>query len=359
MSRGTIAHINSVAANHNCQVIQKKYPDTKIWAVLKANAYGHGAKKLAPKLNNCDGFAVATLDEGLDLRQVNTDKPIILLEGCLSVLQTKKALDNQLTLALHCVEQIEDLEKIAQSNSYSNQTVWLKVDTGMHRLGLPLEDLIQCFDRLEKIDWIDNIGVMTHFACADDVNDGFTQLQIDRFNEYLPKKCTLISMANSAAIFNFKDTIKDWVRPGIAMYGASPIANINAKDLGLLPVMALNAPIIAIRDVDVGESTGYGKIWTAKQKTTIATVAIGYGDGYPRACKQGAPVFINGKRAKLIGRVSMDLITIDVTNIDVQLYDQVELWGNNISVDEIAKYCDSIGYELLTRLTSRVEYQYD
>ncbi|MCJ8313135.1 MAG: alanine racemase [Saccharospirillaceae bacterium] len=359
MSRGTIARINSAAANHNLKVIQKKYPDAKIWAVVKANAYGHGAIKLTAKLTHCDGFAVATLDEALELRQADIKKPILLLEGCLNVLQTKSALDNGLTLTLHCIEQIEDLEKLAETEQYALQTLWLKVDTGMHRLGLALNDLKDSFERLAKIKWINNIGVMTHFSSADELDNDFTQLQITRLKQYLPKNCSLISMANSAAIFNPVESTNDWVRPGIAMYGASPFVGVTAKELNLLPVMQLSAPIIAIRDVEIGEGTGYGKIWTAKRKTKIATVAIGYGDGYPRACKQGAPVFVNGKRVELIGRVSMDLITIDVSDVAVSLYDQVELWGNEISVDEVASYCDSIGYELLTRVSARVMYQYD
>ncbi|BCE02585.1 alanine racemase [Marinicellulosiphila megalodicopiae] len=362
MSRGTIARINMGAANHNLAVIQKNCPDAKIWAVVKANAYGHGATSFAPKLKHCHGFAVATLNEALALRQSGIHKPILLLEGCLNVKQTKVALENKCSLVLHNIEQIEDLEKLTQNlafNQISDRTIWLKVDTGMHRLGLPIDQLQISYDRITKLSWVKQVGVMSHFSCADDSENTFTDLQIKRLKQALPSDCTLVSMANSAGIFNYSESICDWVRPGIALYGASAILNKSAESLGLLPVMELTAPIIAIRQVEKGESTGYGNIWTATKPTKIATVAIGYGDGYPRTCLQGTPVFVNQTRAELIGRVSMDLITIDVTDIDVKLYDTVQLWGKDISVDEVASHCGTIGYELLTRITSRVQYIYE
>ena len=358
MSRDTIARINVAAANHNLQIIRKQSGNAKIWAVVKADAYGHGASILAPQFIDCDGYAVATLAEALELRQAKIDKPILLLEGCIFGDQSKIALDNDLSLVLHCIEQIEDLEKYTQQGDYADLTVWLKVDSGMHRLGFATHDIAVIFSRLEKIKGVKHVGLMSHFASADEIENDFTQVQIDRLLQNLPQNCSLISMANSAAIFNYPESHNDWVRPGIALYGATPIRSKSAKELGLLPVMQLVAPIIAIREIEAGESTGYGLSWTAQRHTKIATVAIGYADGYPRTCKQGTPVFVNAQRAPLIGRVSMDMITIDVTDIDVSIYDEVELWGENVSVDEVATYCDTIGYELLTRLAKRVEHQY-
>ena len=361
MIRGTIAYIDKSALNHNLQRIRSQVGDRFIWAVVKANAYGHGALAVTDSLQQADGFAVATLDEALLIRQRQPEKPIMLLEGCIDAEQTKVASQHKLTLVIHSLQQVTELESLKQVGH--SHCIWLKIDTGMHRLGIAPKQVDEVLTRLNRLGWVEQVGVMSHFSCADQPehveNTRQKHLLLQSMSsKVLASKSVVVSMANSAAIFSQADSLFDAVRPGIALYGATALADRSAKDLGLKAVMTLTAPIIALRKIEQGEGCGYGLNWQAQQDSMIATVAIGYGDGYPRNMQTGAPVIVNGQRVPLVGRVSMDLITIDVTGIEVSIGDNVELWGKQLPVDEVAAFCDSIGYELLTRLSARVSYQY-
>jgi alanine racemase len=356
MSRGTLASISQTALLNNIKRVKEYAPSSKIWVVVKANAYGHGAVGIAKMVPDADGFAVATLREADELRAEGIESNILLLEGCPSFGQMQTAIESRYTLVLHDMQQVQWFLKLQIINPVD---VWIKVDTGMHRLGLLPEEVSDAHQMLSSFQGCHSISVMTHLACADDIEHEYNDQQLSKFISITDElDFSEISIANSATIITREECTKDWVRPGIMLYGASPLADQSAKSLGLAAVMTLTAPVIALRTIQEGQSAGYGATWTAKKKTTLATIAIGYGDGYPRHAKLGTPIYFQGKTYPLVGRVSMDMISIDVSEADIQLGDKVELWGQNLAVDHVAKWCDTIGYELLTRLSLRVEYHY-
>lgn len=355
MSRGTKAIISQSALLHNYAMVKHHAPDAKVWAVVKANAYGHGALDVVQTLNDADGYAVATLDEALALRTNGVRSPILLLEGVTEIEHWSDVVANNLDCVVHCAEQINQFERLSLSGELN---LWVKVDTGMHRLGIQPESMTAIRARLAQISKVSLCGVMTHLACADEVqNPKVTEQQIATFNALIETTDT-VSIANSSGIMQWPTTHRDWVRPGIMLYGASPVSGQTGKDFGLQPVMTLQAPVIAIRTVTKGDSVGYGHRWTAQKDARIATLAIGYGDGYPRHAPNDTPVWINGQIVSLVGRVSMDMIMIDVTDVDsVDVGSVAELWGNNIAVDDVAQRAGTIGYELLTGILPRVTHE--
>jgi alanine racemase len=351
MSRGTYALIDVAALQHNLQQARQAAPDSKVWAVVKANGYGHGAVNVANALNQADGFAVATLDEAMELQQAGITQPILLLEGCIDPSQLRQAVSQGFALVLHCPQQVQWFTEL---NGLDAVDVWLKIDTGMHRLGLPPRLGLELSRQIKQAPCTASLGFMTHFACADETDKPMTAQQIEAFQPFVDSGLPC-SLANSAGILAWPASHQHWVRAGIMLYGASPFADRSAASLSLKPAMHLNAPVIALHDLEPGDSAGYGARWTANKPTRLATLAIGYGDGYPRHAPDGTPVWINGQRATLAGRVSMDMLTIDITGIDnVELGTEVELWGANIPVDEVAEHVGTIGYELVTRLSARV-----
>lgn len=360
MSRGTRIEVHLASLRHNLAEIRARAPGKRVWAVVKANGYGHGLLPMGHTLAAAaDGLAVATMDEAISLREGGLDCPILLLEGALSVAQSGAALKHNLELVIHTPEQLVWLHQALAQRQAKGLTgrLWLKLDTGMHRLGLQPDQLSQC---LADLPACSELGFMTHFACADEPDNDMTAAQVERFYALLPPGTTgPLSLANSAGILNWPAYQGDWVRPGIVLYGASPCAGRTASYWNLQAVMRLTAPIIALRDVPAGDSVGYGATYRADRPRRIATVAIGYADGYPRHAPSGTPVAVCGQRTGTVGRVSMDMLSIDVTHIpEAALAHDVELWGSLVSVDEVARLSGTIGYELLTRLSVRGETRY-
>lgn len=351
MSRGTLAVINMDAYQHNLKVIQQKAPHSQVWAVIKADAYGHGALNAAKALDNASGFAVATVGEALKLRRSGIVKPILLLEGCISSSQLFQSVENNLTPVIHNRDQLSWLDNLSKFNPID---IWLKVDTGMHRVGFDPFEILQLIPDIKNHPLVKTVNIMSHFACADEINHPLNQLQLDRFSQFTRLNLAC-SFANSAAIWQFPESHHQWTRPGISLYGASPFADQSAESLGLKPVMTLKSRVIAERTISEGETVGYGARWSARKSSKIATIAIGYGDGYPRHAPDGTPVWINGQEVPLAGKVSMDMLTIDVSDVSGSVLDQeVELWGENLPVDRVASHIGTIGYELLTRVSPRV-----
>lgn len=356
MSRGTRAIIDLAALRFNHKKIRQLAPHSNIWSVVKANGYGHGATRIAQALaGTTDGFAVATLDEACELRLAGIEKPILLLEGTATAGQTGIACEENIELVIHNAEQLQWL--VEQSKP---ARVWLKIDTGMHRLGIAPALVADFAEQVQASGHLTLVGIMTHLASADEPDNGQTKDQLAVFasiQALLPEVQHCIS--NSAATVSLPSTHANWIRPGIILYGASPFADKTADQLGFKPVMSLMAPVIAVRDINIGDKVGYGGNWTAKRATKVATLAIGYADGYPRHAPSGTPVWLNGQQVSLIGRVSMDMITVDVTDLPhVELGDDAVLWGAEVSVDVVAKACQTIGYELLTRRSLRVPLQF-
>lgn len=360
MSRGTCVVMHLDNLRHNLQVVRDFAPSSRIWAVVKANGYGHGLLPVARVLaEQADGLAVATLDEGLAVRDGGLQCPVLLLEGVLNAEQSRAAIERHLDLVIHTPEQVdwlhEALDRLPGQEPLPR--LWVKVDTGMHRLGLLAHQVVDCVQRLPAVQ---RLGYMTHFACADETTNACTSNQAQQLSDQialLPDGDT--SLANSAGVLLWPSYHGDWVRPGIMLYGASPCADRPAAEWGLRAVMTLTAPIIALRDIPAGDTVGYGATFKAERPMRVATVAIGYADGYPRHAPTGTPVAVRGHKTGTLGRVSMDMLSVDVTDIPgVVLGDNVELWGRQVPVDDVARATGTIGYELLTRLSVRGETRY-
>ena len=327
--------------------------DSNTIAVIKADAYGHGAQQVAQALaSQAKVFAVAFIDEALALREQGITQAILLLEGVMSEDEMACAKQHNFWVMLHSVEHFSWLRALEKNQ---RPVFWIKVDSGMHRLGISLQDADAVLKANQDLIQPDTV-LCSHLACADELQNSLNLKQMGLLRDLAKAYNLPMSMANSAGIANWPDTHAKWNRLGIALYGCAQPADAKA---GLLPVMSLHAPIIGLRNIGVGESVGYAQSWTATRPTTIATLAIGYADGYPRHAKTGTPAWIHGQRISLVGRVSMDMITLDVTDLpQVQIGDSVELWGENILVEEVALNASSISYELLTRISPRVKRRY-
>ncbi|MCC2615368.1 alanine racemase [Aestuariibacter halophilus] len=354
MSRPTEITIDLQALSHNVTLTEGLAPNSHHMAVIKADAYGHGACDIARALEGrVRLFAVSSLDEAVVLRDEGIHTPILLLEGCFDDGELKTASALGFHTVLHNESQLTALQRVPLN---SPMHVWLKVDTGMHRLGIPSERVHQVFEKLRGCENVEDITLLTHLACADSVDTAMTVRQLDRFRQVMSSLPTGLprSIANSAAILAHPQSHTEWNRPGIMLYGLSPFEHAHPAADRLKPVMTFHSEVIAVRDIPRGESVGYGAVWTATRPSTIATVAVGYGDGYPRNARNGTPVLVKGQRASLAGRVSMDMITVDVTEIgDVKVGDPVELWGQQLNANEVAQWADTIGYELVTRMPKR------
>lgn len=358
MGRATSATINLSALCNNYKYAKQCAADSQVVAIIKADAYGHGAVPVAQALTNiADAFGVACIEEALVLREAGIQNPIILLEGFFTADEIPVIAEQGLITAVHSAYQVEALlsTKINQKID-----VWLKFDSGMHRLGFDEVGYQNAYTQLNACQHIDNIMGMTHFACADELDNDYTNQQLENFKQANKDLPLLTSLANSPATLGWQATHTEWVRAGILLYGSSPLPTSHISHQHLQAVMTLSAPIIAIRDLAVGESIGYGRRFICERPTRMAVVAIGYGDGYPRHAKNGTPVYVNGHTTQLIGRVSMDMITIDITDLEnINIGDRVELWGENVSVNTVAECSDTIAYELLTCVTARATRQYE
>ena len=357
MSRPTKAIIDLQALRHNYQLAQSLAPESKTIPMVKANAYGHGAVKVSQALADiAPAFGVACIEEALELRDAGIKQPILLLEGAFDAAELKLAATKGFWVM---VENHQQKEAIINADLALPLTVWLGVDTGMHRLGFQPEDIAEVYKTLNSSRNISQPIVFTsHFACADDLNNKATLKQIDAFKACAPVTA-LQSLANSAAILAWPKAQREWQRPGYMLYGNSPFAVPQENADQLKPVMSFESAVISLRTIAAGESVGYTANWTAERDSTIATITVGYGDGYPRNATNGTPVLINGVRCPLVGRVSMDMITVDVTDLrEVAIGNKALLWGPELPVNEVASHCDTIGYELLTRMPGRVPRVY-
>jgi alanine racemase len=355
MILGAYALINQQALKHNLAKVRACAPHVKVMAVIKANGYGHGLLNIAKALTDVDAFAVARVDEGIRLRIAGVTQAITVLEGLSGVDGLAAMLLYQLDTVVHDFGQIAILKN---SLGQAQITVWLKIDTGMNRLGVKVKDFSGAYRALSQCIIVKPpVGLMTHLASADDENDDFTVRQICLFNEITQGYTAPRSIANSAGVLGWQNAVADWIRPGIMLYGISPFPGRVGRALGLQPVMSLHSHLIAVKLVEKGEVLGYGGSWRCEKNTTVGVVAIGYGDGYPRYAKVGTPVMVNGCRVPLIGRVSMDMVTVDLADQpNAKMGDPVMLWGDALPVEEIAVCANTIAYTLVCGVTQRVQF---
>lgn len=354
MATHPYVQINLKALTHNLSKVRDFAPSSKIFAVVKANAYGHGLVETATALSDTDAYAVARIEEGIQLRKAQINKPIILLEGVRSSHELQLAAEHQLSPVFHHQQQIDWLDQNELTQPL--QFCWLMVETGMHRLGFPAREVKPLLSRLNESSSIEGeIGLMAHFANSDSIGDARNLKQHQSLLE-VSDAFSVVSMANSGAIMTMPEAHHDWVRPGIMLYGSSPFADKTAAQLGLKPAMQFKSVITAIQKLSAGNQVGYGGDYIVEKDMTIATVSVGYGDGYHRALAKRAYVDINGQLAKVVGRVSMDMICIDITEHDgIELGQEVTLWGSDLlPVDKVAEWANTISYELLCHVTERV-----
>lgn len=360
--RPILATISYSALQHNLAVVKQHAPRSKIMAVVKANGYGHGLINVAHGLNAADGFAVLGLNEAIDLRESGFEQVILLLEGVFSEAELIVAASFNISIVVHAAPQLEMLERAKLARPLH---IHLKLNTGMNRLGFRPKEFVSIFTRLKACKSVADITLMTHFATADDTYGVAAPLALfqETAKNIMQSDLAIISLANSAAILRHPETHADWVRPGIMLYGASPVSTTSASEYHLKPVMRLTSEIIAIQTIAAGESVGYGNRFTATKPTRIGVVACGYADGYPRHAGQqissqellGAPIAVSGVRTQTLGRVSMDMLFCDLTHIpEANIGAPVELWGDQIPVDAVAQASDTVGYELLCAVSPRV-----
>jgi alanine racemase len=349
--RPLVARIDTAALAHNLGVARRFAGTARILAVIKANGYGHGLIQVADALRAADGFAVLTLDEAAALRVQGYTHPIVLLEGWFHVDELPEIARLRLRPVIHREDQAELLARTRLENRLD---VLLKVDTGMHRLGLPPSRLEAVLERLRSAPQVASITLMTHFASADEPAIGVAD-PLARFRAATQGLDLPVTLANSAALLRYPETRGDWVRPGILLYGASPFADATGEDLGLLPVMTLESALIAVNTVRKGEAVGYGGAFVAPRDTKVGVVACGYADGYPRHAGTGTPILVAGRLTRTLGRVSMDMLAVDLTDVaGAHVGSPVTLWGPGLPVERVAKAAGTIAYELLTAVAARV-----
>ncbi|HDG1699793.1 TPA: alanine racemase [Kluyvera ascorbata] len=350
--------INRRALRHNLQRLRELAPASKLVAVVKANAYGHGLLETARTLPDADAFGVARLEEALRLREGGITQPILLLEGFFNATDLPTIAAQRLHTAVHNIEQLEALETADISEPV---TVWMKLDTGMHRLGVLPEDADAFYQRLSQCKNVRQpVNVVSHFARADEPECGATEKQLAIFTAFTDGKPGLRSIAASGGILLWPQSHFDWARPGIILYGVSPLEQKPwGPDFGMQPVMSLTSSLIAVREHKAGEPVGYGGTWVSERDTRLGVVAMGYGDGYPRAAPSGTPVLVNGREVPIVGRVAMDMVCVDLgPNAQDKTGDEVIMWGDGLPVERIAEITKVSAYELITRLTSRVAMKY-
>jgi len=351
------AQIDIQALQHNFEVLQKKSANRPVIAVIKGNGYGYGAIEVANALPQASKYAVSRIEEGIELRKAGITHPILLLEGCFCADDLATAADLGFETLVHNPEQLAMFEQIHLTKPIK---VWLKIDTGMHRIGFAPEKIAECVSILsQNKNVLGDVGFVSHFSCADDLNSTTTLKQLKIFSEttapFNGPKC----LANSPGILYWPQAHFDAVRAGIALYGISPMPDKIGTDHDLTPVMTLKSKIISVRDHKAHQPIGYGETWFSPENTKIAVVAMGYGDGYPRVAPNGTPVWINGRLVPIVGRISMDMLTVNLgQNAQDKVGDTVEFWGNHLPIETIAQKIGTIPYELTIKLAPRVKRTY-
>ncbi len=345
--------IDLSALRHNVAVARQAAHGRKLLVAVKADAYGHGMATVARAVRGLvDGFMVATLGEGEALRQTGITQRVLVLQGVMNQAEARRAARRFLEPVFHHASQIEAVGKVGFGLPL---TAWLKLDTGMHRVGFTPEAFPEAYARLSALRGIrPNPNVLTHFACADEPDRGPTHDQIALFKQTTVDCPGETSLCNSAGLLAYPEAAGDWVRPGIMLYGGNPFITGTAAELGLKPVMTLTTQLIAVREVQAGERVGYGGRFTAPETMPVGVVSIGYGDGYPRHAPNGTPIVVNGQRTQVIGRVSMDLVTVDLRGVQAQVGDTVQCWGDQLPIDEVAQVAGTISYELMCQMSGRV-----
>jgi alanine racemase len=349
MSRPIQARIDLPALKSNLRVV-RRLASSRIMAVIKANAYGHGLLRAAEALNEAEGFALLDVRDAIALREAGFRQTILLLEGFFSADELPLLAEYELSTVIHSPQQLAMLDAYPRRNTLP---VWIKINTGMNRLGFAPEQVPAAMEKLKSHPAISEVTLMTHFAHADEP-EGVAE-QLERFKGLTAAYRAPRSLANSAALLRYPATHSEWVRPGIMLYGASPFADTSAQQLGLQPVMTLTSEIISVRELKAGDRVGYAGLFRADKTMRIGTVACGYADGYPRHAPTGTPILVNGKRTRTLGRVSMDMLAVDLSEMpDAGIGSPVTLWGNGMPVEEVAAAAGTISYELTCALTARV-----
>lgn len=359
MARPTCATIHTDALRHNLAEIRRRAPHSRVMAVVKADGYGHGLERVARALGTADAFGVAALADAQRLRAAGHAQPIVLLSGfdAPEDLPQLRALDVQ--TVLHHASQLDMLEAADLGGPLR---CWLKLDTGMHRLGFPARDAASLHARLRGMPQVhEEIVLMMHFSSSDEFDDApgatRTRRQLRVFEDTTAGLPGPRSLANSAAVLGWPQSHADWVRPGGALYGMSVVAGRTGADFGLRPAMTLGTRLIAVNDVGKGECVGYSASWECPEDMRVGVAAIGYGDGYPRAVTPGIAVLVEGASAPVIGRVSMDLLAVDLrSQPDARVGDRVVLWGDGLPIETVAAAAGTIGYELACSITRRVQF---
>ena len=357
--RPLVAHIHLNHLRHNYKLAKEAHGD-KVLAVLKANAYGHGVAAVLPALQQADAIGVTTLIEALEARCLGWDKTIGLIEGAFTADEWLQAIEHDISCVIHHAPQLEwALAHIPAADS-ATQVVWLKYNTGMNRLGFNEQTIMTAAKSLHDAGY--QLILATHFANADDHSHPLNAIQIQRFNDMLNTLQETISadikgsLCNSAGIVNFSEHHHDWVRPGVMLYGGSPFADADAASFDLLPVMTLQSRILAVQNLAAGERVGYGGLFSAERPTRVGIVACGYADGYPRHAPSGTPILVGGLRTEILGRVSMDMLACDLTDLPgAGVGSPVVLWGEGLPADEVAAAAGTISYELFCALAQRVQ----
>lgn len=356
--------IDLSAIQHNLHLIQEMMPKQKILAMIKSNAYGHGLVPVAKALKNADALGVATIAEALQLRSAGVDADIVVMRGFATRDELSIFLDdNTLIACMHDRQQLSLLENNAELTTNKILRIWMKIDTGMHRLGFACDAFQEIYNRLNKLSFIEkHFVICSHLADADNVDVNFTRTQIKNFENVTKNIFNEKSLLNSAGIVAYPNAHYDWVRPGLLLYGVTPFNATNKYESitkKFIPAMTLEAKLIAVKNVKRGEKIGYTCTYFADRDIKIAIVGMGYGDSYPRQAKNGTPVLIRAQRCPIVGRVSMDMITVDVSALkEVSVDDAVTLWGHDLSVAEVAQCANTISHELLCHLTGRVNLIY-
>lgn len=351
MTRPILATIHTDALRHNLAVARRHAPNSRMMAVIKANGYGHGLLRVASALWDAEGFAVLNVSEGIALREAGFgQQTILLLEGLFGADELAVAAEYKLAIVVHSEPQLLMLEV---GRGLPAVDVFLKVNTGMNRLGVSLGQFRSFYDRLRAYQSVAQVTLMTHFATADEPPG--IEKQFELFDELTSEISMPRTMANSAAILRYPQTHSEWVRPGIMLYGATPYSDQSSANIGLQPAMTLSSEIIAVQTLQPGDAVGYGRRFIAEKPTRVGIVACGYADGYPRHAPNGTPIAVAGKLTRTVGRVSMDMLYVDVTDIpEADIGSKVELWGAQVSVDAVAQASGTVGYELLCALAPRV-----